>query len=512
MLNLDAGITVNHLNGDANILYAVTISNIPNGATLSNTHGDTLSISGGSISFDATELAHGVLNGLAITPVNSTNFTLNIAATEADAEGDLNTTAMGTEVVTVNPLAPPPPTVNPVAVSGVEGSPIALDLGVTVNGSGNSLASLVVGNIPVGAVLSDDLGNHFMAATGSGNQQIDVQSWDYLNLKIAPPSEFESSFALSVTASEQNVAHIQSTAAGSEPVTVNGVADTPVVSQPGAPTITENHAAITLTGLTVTSADPGTSDDNDTYNVTLSVNDGSLSVGGAHTGLAGSFSGSSISFSGSLSDVNTALAGVSYTVASEFEGKDTLSFSASTTEEASVGGGTSAAATQTATITVNGVADTPVVSKPGAPTITENHAAITLTGLTVTSADPGTSDDNDTYNVTLSVNDGSLSVGGAHTGLAGSFSGSSISFSGSLSDVNTALAGVSYTVASEFEGKDTLSFSASTTEEASVGGGTSAAATQTATITVNGVADTPVVSQPVRRPSPRTMPRSRLPA
>src|SRR4029077_15240037 len=277
-------------------------------------------------------------------------------------------------------------------------------------------------------------------------------------------------------------------------ITVNGVADTAVVSTPDAKTTTENHAAIALTALSLTSADPGTSDDADTYNVTLSVGHGTLALA-RHANLTGTFSGSSITFSGSLTDVNAALASASYTPTSEFEGTDTLTFTSSTTEEASVGGNTSTPVSTTATITVNGVADTAVVSTPDAKTTTENHAAIALTGLSLTSADPGTSDDADTYNVTLSVGHGTLALA-SHANLTGTFSGSSITFFGSPTHVKAALASASYTPTSEFEGTDTLTFTSSTTEEASVGGNTSTPVSTTATITVNGVADTAVVSTP----------------
>ena len=67
---------------------------------------------------------------LTITPANDTNFTLSIAATEKDAEGNISATTNATESVTVNPLAP---TVSPVAETGVEGQAIALNLGTTVN-------------------------------------------------------------------------------------------------------------------------------------------------------------------------------------------------------------------------------------------------------------------------------------------------------------------------------------------------------------------------------------------
>jgi len=70
---------------------------------------------GGSITFDATQLAAGVLNGLKVTPANDTNFTLNISATEKDAEGNFSTATNSTELVTVNPTAP---SVAPVACWG----------------------------------------------------------------------------------------------------------------------------------------------------------------------------------------------------------------------------------------------------------------------------------------------------------------------------------------------------------------------------------------------------------
>ena len=153
------------------------------------------------------------------------------------------------------------------------------------------------------------------------------------------------------------------------------------------------------------------------------------------------------------------------------------------------------AATSSASITVNGVADKPAVSTPDAKTTPENQF-IALTGLSVTSANPGTSDDGDTYNLTLSVLHGTVALNNT-SGLVGTNSGSTVSLSGSLANINAALAlsgNVTYTPTSEFEGTDTLSFSATSTEES--GGAPSAAATSSAGITVNGVADTPSTSTP----------------
>jgi len=65
---LNLGIAATSASGETNTLNSVTISSIPSGATLSNTNGDPLTITGGSITFDATQLAAGVLNGLKVTP------------------------------------------------------------------------------------------------------------------------------------------------------------------------------------------------------------------------------------------------------------------------------------------------------------------------------------------------------------------------------------------------------------------------------------------------------------
>src|SRR5207244_2634107 len=103
------------------------------------------------------------LSSLTITAAKDAHFTLGLAATAKDAEGNLSTTTSGTELVTVNPTAP---SVAPVAEIGVEGTAIALNLGVTVNGAAgdsNSLSSLVVSAIPVGAVLIYGHGNSFTA-------------------------------------------------------------------------------------------------------------------------------------------------------------------------------------------------------------------------------------------------------------------------------------------------------------------------------------------------------------
>src|SRR5262249_41628419 len=146
------------------------------------------------------------------------------------------------------------------------------------------------------------------------------------------------------------------------------------------------------------------------------------------------FSGSTVTLTGALANVNAALANnnITYTRSEERRVGNTLSINASSSED----GITFSTATSRS---ADGVAETPSLASLAAQSTNEN-TAVGLTGLsTVTSHDPGTSDDSDTFKVTLSVANGSLSVA-THTNLGGTFSGSTVTLTGALSDVNAALA------------------------------------------------------------------------
>jgi hypothetical protein len=229
---LDLGITVNGLTGDSNSLASLVVSTIPDGATLSDgTHSFKASV--GSESIDI----HGWnLSSLTITSANDTDFRLHVAATTQDADGNQSQTITATEAVTVTPEAP---TVAPVAATGVEGSAIALDLGVTVNGltgDSNSLASLVVSTIPDGAVLSD--GTHSFTAS-AGSESIDIHSWNLSSLTIT--SATAANFTLNIAATTQdadgNLSATPTPPTEKESVTVQGpTANDVAIANASAPT------------------------------------------------------------------------------------------------------------------------------------------------------------------------------------------------------------------------------------------------------------------------------------
>jgi hypothetical protein len=216
-LNLGAG--ANNLVGDSNSLATLTISAIPVGATLSDgVHSFTAATGNTSVS-----VLGWSLSSLTITPVKAANFSLNVSATQRDAQGQLSTATTATEAITVNPLAP---TLAPVAATGVEGSPIALNLGAKLNsfsGETNSWASLVVSAIPVGATLSDGHGHSFTAAAGSTSTNI--AAWTLTSLTITPANAAD--FTLSFAASEKDAqGNLSTTATASQTVIVNPLAPT----------------------------------------------------------------------------------------------------------------------------------------------------------------------------------------------------------------------------------------------------------------------------------------------
>jgi hypothetical protein len=106
------------------------------------------------------------------------------------------------------------------SVAGTEGAAIPLStLAATTNGQGNTLQSLVISAIPVGAVLSD--GTHSFTAI-AGSTSVNVAGWTLASLAITPPND--TSFTLTATATEQNAAGMTSSASANEAVIVDPLA------------------------------------------------------------------------------------------------------------------------------------------------------------------------------------------------------------------------------------------------------------------------------------------------
>jgi hypothetical protein len=219
-------------------LLSAIISGLPVGAILSDGRGHSFTATAGKTSVDAHTW---YLPGLSIVAPNDTNFTLTLTGTDL-----LGRVASATQAVIVSPLAP---AVAPVAAAGVEGAAIALNLGATVNsraGDTNSLASLVVSAIPVGATLSDGT-NKFTAKSGSTS--VDVHNWNLSKLAIAPASD--ANFTLTVAATEKDAeGDLSATTTATEVVTVKPLA--PTLTWAPAPAAGVEGSAIALGAISAT--------------------------------------------------------------------------------------------------------------------------------------------------------------------------------------------------------------------------------------------------------------------
>jgi VCBS repeat-containing protein len=358
--------TVNSLPGHSNGVQSLVVSGIPAGAVLTDGE-NNFTASSGSTSVDVKSWN---LSNLKITPPNDTNFTLTVTATDQDANK-----ATASELVTVAPLAPG---LNPVAAQGNEDTAIALDLGVTArslsgeNGDAlpNSLNTLVVSGIPMGATLSDGTGlpGHSFTAT-EGNTSHDVASWNLSSLTITPPAEFEGIFTLKVAATERDSeGNISATATATELVVVAPVAEQPTASAPATLTLSEDATGVAVAGVSV---GPLAEDLDDTVSATLTVLHGTLHVASLSGVTVTGDDSATLTLSGSAAAVNSLLAGLTYTPEDEFRGYDTLHLSVTSSDGSN---SYPAQATAATAITVTENEESLIVGGPG-PTLDWNDPA-----------------------------------------------------------------------------------------------------------------------------------------
>src|SRR5207248_1247714 len=134
----------------------------------------------------AVDVAGWNLASLTVTSANDRSEARRVGAAGRDREATLRSLNTAPETVTVNPPAPTPA---PVAETGLEGSPIALDLGASINGlagDANALAALVVSAIVVGVTLCDR--THSFTA-GAGSTAVDVAGWNLASLTVTSAND-----------------------------------------------------------------------------------------------------------------------------------------------------------------------------------------------------------------------------------------------------------------------------------------------------------------------------------
>ncbi|WP_199235351.1 hypothetical protein, partial [Azospirillum sp. TSA6c] len=207
---------------DGSEALTITISGIPTGASLSNTAGNTLTISNGSITLTPDQLA-----GLKITPpLNSdADFTLTVTATAKD--GVANPVSVSqTLPVTVSPVSDTP-SLSVTAATGNEDTAIALSITPALTDTdGSEVLTVTIAGIPAGATLTNTLNGTLTVTNGS----ITLTPDQLAGLKVTPPVNSDDDFTLTVTATSKDGSAAPASTSAPLLVTVNPVSDTPTLS------------------------------------------------------------------------------------------------------------------------------------------------------------------------------------------------------------------------------------------------------------------------------------------
>ncbi|MNQ58651.1 Poly(beta-D-mannuronate) C5 epimerase 1 [compost metagenome] len=194
-----------------------------------------------------------------------------------------------------------------------------------------------IGNIPSGAILTDNSGNSFEASDANGNL-VDISGWDKSTLSILPPPNFNGTIALKVIATATEIANgDQSSTTSTLNITVNPVNDAPVNTLPTNYTTNED-TTFKLSGLSVTDVDAASG----LISVTLAVTGGTI-IAAAESGVTVAGSGSSnLVLSGTLAEINAYLANIAtqptYVPAADDSGTVTLTMTSNDLGNTGAGG------------------------------------------------------------------------------------------------------------------------------------------------------------------------------
>jgi hypothetical protein len=231
----------------------------------------------------------------------------------------------------------------------------------------------------------------------------------------------------------------------------------------------------------------------------VSVSHGKLTLNGDVTGLTlisgNAANSSAVVFEGTIADINAALDGLIYRGDENFNGSDTLSININDLGNSGSGGQLIAQAS--VNMLVRAVNDSPVNTVPVAQTVKEEAALVfsANTGTLIRIDDVDVIEGTNIAQVSLSVGNGALTL--AQTNGLSFLSGdgtadSAMTFSGTPESLNAALNGLTYRGNLNFFGQDTLTIV--TSDRGNTGSNGVLADTDTVTITVQNVNDTPTIT------------------
>ncbi|WP_223176039.1 Ig-like domain-containing protein [Sulfurimonas indica] len=209
-LHIDAGLQ----DSDGSESLSVTISNIPEGATLYS--GDTpLELENGSVVIGKDDLQN-----LSITPPENSNvdFALDITATSTESgSGDTNSVTMSLPVEVSSVADAPTVTVN---ASGEEDTLIKLDMNIANNDSDSEVLTYKLENIPSDMTLVklDDAGNiitnsngepavvgHYAGSNADGTTNWTLSESELDNVYIQPPHDFSGTIDINLNVTSWDI-------------------------------------------------------------------------------------------------------------------------------------------------------------------------------------------------------------------------------------------------------------------------------------------------------------------
>ncbi|WP_186289687.1 cadherin-like domain-containing protein [Methylomonas koyamae] len=349
-----------------------------------------------------------------------------------------------------------------VAENAANGTVIGTVVGFDVDASANPTYSL-----------TDSAGGRF--AINATNGTLTVADGSLLNYEAA------TSHSITVQVTDSLGASY------SETYTVNlsNVVEAPSATNLSASETYTEDTPLNLTDIVITRGDSAT--------VTATLTLSNAAAGSLNTGTSGAVTSTYNAAtgvwtaSGAVADVNTLLAGLTFTPATNFNSNFTIA--------TSISDGVLAAVTGTKAMTGIAVNDAPVINVVSARTTNEDvvkrFSAWIGNAITISDADAGSSN----LEMTISATNGTVTLGGL-VGLTFSVgdgtADTTMTFRGTLAAINTALDNIDYMPDPNYSGPGGMQFTLNDLGNTGTGGGLVVTATQV--ITVNPVNDAPTAT------------------
>ena len=338
-------ISSNLTDNDGSELLSVTISNVPNTATLS----------AGVKNPDGTwTLTPAQLTNLTLTPPHDYSGTLALTVSATSTENGTSSTVSQPLNVTIVGIADQP-NLALSAATGTENTNITLPITASLNDTdGSETLTVMIYNVPTGASLS--------AGTQNSDGSWTVTSAQLTNLQLIPPANYSGNFVLDIVAVSRE-GNTSAYADGQMSVTIAGTATAPSLTT--SPASGNEDTSVSLT-----------------INSSLADNDGSetltLAISGVPTGAT--LSAGTNNGGGNWSLTPAQLANLSITPPLNYSGTFNLTVTATSHEN-----GTTSNTVSTLPVTIGGVPDLPTLSvqtasgSEGSPIALNISAALTDT-------------------------------------------------------------------------------------------------------------------------------------